>query len=126
MADAAPSSRKPRPKVRALKDHEPLFHLDIEKAEGLMREMSAMEREEYRIFSEFVDLIRWPLARAAGTGTTEAEAKDMLESLERVMSDFLMGMVKQRDEARHLMAAAVAAMRLYRTRQMKADGLPQA
>lgn len=126
MADAAPSSRKPRPKVRALKDHDPLFRLDIEKAEGLLREMSAMEREEYRIFSEFVDLLRCPLARAAGMGTTEAEAKDMLESLQRALSDFLMGMVKQRDEARHLMAAAVAAMRLYRTRRAKADVLPQA
>ena len=119
--------RKPRPKVRALKEHEPLMRLDLDKAESLLCEMRDLDLKLFKVYHEFTDLVRFPTLRAASKGGVDSDTSDLFRALQHSAGSYLMVIGKQRDGAQHLMEAAVAAMRIYRKqRNQKASEADEA
>ncbi len=112
-------STRPKPKVRALKEHKPRLYVDIEQAGTLLKETAELNRKLLCAQDKFMDLVRWPVGRAAMADDIDADVKAMLKAVEDSMSHFLMRSVRQRDEAENLMTAALAGLRILRAQRQK-------
>ncbi len=120
MPNPATSPRKPKPKVRALKEHKPRLYVDVEQAGALLKETAELNRKLLCAQDKFMDLVRWPVSRAVMADGIDADVKDMLDAVKDSMSAFLMRSARQRDEAENLMTAALASLRILRAHRLGA------
>lgn len=112
-------ARKPRPKVRALKEYKPRLHVDLELAESLLQEMAAINRKALRVYDQFTDIVKWPVYHAAIADGIDSDVKTLLDATRNSLSDFVARSARQREEASNLMAVALSGLRILRANRHK-------
>lgn len=116
MRKNIPATNKKSP-VRVLKDHEPLLRIDVDRAESLLRDMIAVNKQMFGIYRDFIDTVRFPVAQAASKSGVQPDVAVMLGALKDAISGASISEMHRVDEAQNLMETAVAAMRVYYNRQ---------
>ena len=113
-------ARKPKPKVRALKEHKPYMRIDVEKAESLLKDLRRIAENFNRKMIDFQDVLHGPIWNAATKGESiNSDLGEILGALRGYISDYTMQTVRGEDRAIEAMKGAVAAFRLLRTMREK-------
>ena len=113
-------ARKPKPKVRALKEHKPYMRIDVEKAESLLKELTSIAKNFNSKMIEFRDVLYGPVWNAVTKGESiNSDLGELLGALRGYISDYTMQTVRGEDRAIAAMKGSVAALRLLRTMREK-------
>jgi len=121
------NSSKSKLKVRALEEHKPLFVVDVERAEVLLKELSHIGQDFGHKAIEFEEILEFPALRAFRAGEAiDPNLGALLKCFHTSLSDWLMRQLKERDEAITAMKGAIAALRLLRTMRNEKEAMDTA
>ena len=119
MDNAAPAKRKPRAKVRALKEHKPMMRIDVEKAERLAREIRNQGTALYWLYREFVDTINRPFNQITVHRRAEEgqPGYDFARSMNYLLQKEASALLHGSERAGNAVETAVAALRILKLHQ---------
>ena len=119
ILQATKPARKPKPKVRALKDHKPMMRIDVEKAENLAKLIKEKHNELYRLHEAFIDAISAPFSHVAICNRADEgqDAYEFMRNANYFFQEYSMELLVNSKKTGNAIKMAVAALRIFKNQQ---------
>ncbi|KAF5037402.1 hypothetical protein DSECCO2_564990 [anaerobic digester metagenome] len=116
---SSPAIRKPKPKVRSIKDHRPTMRIDIEKVEALAKLIKEKHDELFRLHDAFIEALNAPFSHVSTRDRAEEgqDAYEFMRAANYFLQEHATSLLLNSRKTGGVIRMAVTALRLFKDQQ---------